>query len=47
MGILFDIVQNLGHYDAYIGGKFHCSADNLSEASKEVEMVLEEGREEE
>ena len=32
----YKIVHNKGHYEVYINGEFYCSADNVSEAEKEV-----------
>ena len=28
-----------GHYEVYIDGQFYCSADNYSEAVREIEAV--------
>ena len=32
-----DYINVRGHWEAYIDGKFFCSADTLTEAVKEVE----------
>lgn len=31
------VINNCGHYEVYIGGKFFCSADTITEAIQEVE----------
>lgn len=36
----YQIVKVSGHYEAYIDGRFYCSADTFSEALKEVEKEL-------
>lgn len=33
----YDIVPVRGHYEVYINGEFYCSADNMTEAAKEIE----------
>jgi hypothetical protein len=33
----YRIVNVRGHYEIYINGKFYCSADNMTEATKEIE----------
>ncbi len=33
----YRIVNVRGHYEVYINGEFYCSADNMAEATKEVE----------
>lgn len=33
----YKIVNVRGHYEIYINGKFYCSADNMKEATKELE----------
>ena len=29
-----------GHYEVFINGEFYCSADSLTEATKEVEAII-------
>lgn len=36
----YQIVKVSGHYEAYIDGRFYCSADTFSEVLKEVEKEL-------
>ena len=33
-----EIISTQGHYEVYIDGKFYCSADNYSEAVREIEI---------
>ena len=40
----YNIIQRYGHYEVYINGEFFCSADNWTEAVKEVENYLTERR---
>lgn len=35
----YDIIQVNGHYEVYINGKFYCSADTITEATREIEEV--------
>lgn len=42
MGLFYDIISKQGHYEVLINGHFYCSADSLSEATKEVEAFFEE-----
>lgn len=37
----FEIIHNAGHYDVYLEGEFHCTADSYSEAVDEVEKCFE------
>lgn len=30
------IINNNGHYDVYVDGKFYCSADTMAEAVREI-----------
>ena len=32
----YRIVNNNGHYDVYVDGKFYCSADTMEEAVHEI-----------
>lgn len=38
----YKIIPKRGYYEAYINGKFFCSADNWNEAVREVESYLTE-----
>lgn len=38
------VVNVHGHYEAYCNGKFICSGDTMSEAVREAEKCLAEGR---
>jgi len=40
----YKIVNVRGHYEAYVNGNFICSGDTWSEAVREVEAYLYEGR---
>lgn len=33
----YKIIHTREHYEVYIDGKFYCSADNRTEAEKEIE----------
>lgn len=35
-----EIITVRGHYEVYINGKFHCSADTRAEAVTEMEALL-------
>ena len=35
-----EIKYIFGHYEVYIDGEFHCSADNYSEAWKELQSEI-------
>lgn len=39
--INYKIIPNNGHYEAWINGKFYCSADTMREAIKEVQDYFE------
>lgn len=32
----YRIINNNGHYDVYVDGKFYCSADTMEEAVHEI-----------
>ena len=38
----YKIINTGGHYEIYINGKFYCSADNMSEATREIEAYDKE-----
>ena len=38
------VVNVRGHYEVYYKGKFICSGDTMSEAVREAEKYLAEGR---
>lgn len=38
--VSYKIVNARGHYDAYVDGKFYCSADTFGEALEEIEKLL-------
>lgn len=40
----FKVVNVHGHYEVYYKGKFICSGDTMSEAVREAEKCLAEGR---
>jgi hypothetical protein len=40
----YQIIHVRGHYEVYINGKFVCSGDTWSEAVREAEKHLTEGR---
>lgn len=46
MGIMYDIVKKCGYYEVYIENEFYCSADDLTEAAKEVENYFKPEKEE-
>ena len=39
----YDIVRSYDHYTIYINNKFYCTADTISEATKEVEEYIKDG----
>ena len=38
----YKIINKNGHYEAYVNGKFYCSADTVIEAARELESMVEE-----
>lgn len=40
MGLFYDIIKKQGHYEVYVNGQFHCSADDMGEAVEEIEVYL-------
>lgn len=36
----YEIKHVMDHYEIYIHGRFYCSADTMSEATREVEKAL-------
>lgn len=40
----YEIIHVMDHYEVYIKGKFVCSGDTPTEAAKEAEKALMEGR---
>jgi hypothetical protein len=46
MNIMYEITRDHGHYNVHINGKFYCSADNMTEAIKEVEQAVKATKEE-
>lgn len=36
----YEIIPVYEHYEVYIGGKFYCSADTITEAKKELKEVI-------
>lgn len=41
----FDIKHVMDHYELKVNGKFHSSHDTVSDAAKEIDLILE-GKEE-
>jgi hypothetical protein len=40
VGVLYEIVKKLDHYEVYIEDEFHCSVDNLDEAYRELKAYF-------
>lgn len=35
----FNVRYNVNHYEVYIDNRFYCSADNMSEVTREIERL--------